>query len=112
MNPGKLNRKIVIQARTVTKDATGSRVETWADSANAWAEIVKQTGKETVPADADRNSDSRQFRIHYRSFLIGADATTKYRILYQYRFYDISGIEEEGVKNKMLISATATQAIS
>lgn len=32
MNPGKLDRRITIQSRVMSKDATGARVETWADA--------------------------------------------------------------------------------
>ena len=107
MNPGKLNRRIVLQVRTVSKDATGSRVETWADSATVWAELVKQTGNESTPADSERFTDSRQFRIRHRSL-----DPANYRILYQSKFFDITGITEEGVKTTMVLDAVATQSIT
>ena len=105
MNPGKLNRSVVIQARTISKDGTGSRVETWADSATVWAEAVKQSGKEATLADSDRSQDTRQFRIRHRAL-----TTTGHRLLYQSRFYDIAGITEEGIKTTLLLDAVATQA--
>lgn len=107
MNPGKMNRRIVMQVRTVSKDATGSRVETWADSATVWAEAVTQKGNEGTLADADRFQDSRQFRIRYRSL----DPSNN-RILYQSKFYNIKGITEEGIQTGLLIDAIATQSIT
>ena len=112
MNPGKLNRRIVLQARTLTRDSTGSRVETWADSASPWAELVKTSATEITPADADRSADTCQFRVRYRSFLATPDAASNYRILYQSRFFNISGITQEGVKTSLLIDARAIQKIS
>ena len=107
MNPGKLNRRIVIQVRTLTKDAAGGRVMTWADSATTWAELVTHRGAESVVADSDRAIESRQFRIRYRAI-----ATDTHRILYQSKFYDIRSITEEGIKTTLLLDAVATQGIS
>ena len=106
MNPGKLNRRLDIQTRTASKDATGSIVSNWADSAKVWAELVTQRGREAVIADSDRNQSTVQFRIRHRTI-----TTTDHRILYQSRFYDITGITEEGLKNTLLLDAVATQAI-
>lgn len=107
MNPGKLNRRLTIQVRTLTKDATGSSVETWVDqSPKAWAEAVKQSGKEATIADADRNQDARQWRIWHRELTTG-----NHRISYKSRVYDITGITEEGIKTTILLDTVATQSI-
>ncbi len=107
MNPGKLDRRIVIQVRTKSKDATGSRVETWADHATVWAEYVKHRGAPSVLADADRNQDIQQFRIRYRSI-----TPQNHRILYRSKFYDIQGVSEIGREEFLMIDTVATQAIS
>jgi SPP1 family predicted phage head-tail adaptor len=108
MNPGKLDRRIVLQVRVVSKDATGSRVETWADSATVWAEFVKQSGKESDLSDAERSQDFQQFRIRYRGTLNATD----YRILYRSKFYDITGLTEEGRTEFLLLDTVATQSVS
>lgn len=107
MNPGKLNRRVVIQVRTLTKDSTGSRVETWADSATVWAEAVIQRGSEALPSDSERFLDTRQFRIRTRTI----DPANN-RILYQSRFYDIRGVTEEGIHTTLLLDTVATQSIT
>lgn len=107
MNPGKLDRRIVLQKRVVSKDTTGTRVETWADESTVWAEFVVARGKEIVVADAERTSQVQQFRIRYRTL-----NASDYRILYRSKFYDITGITEEGRGNSLLIDTTATQSIS
>ena len=106
MNPGKLNRRLDIQARVASKDATGSIVSTWADSAKVWAELVTNRGREAAIADADRNQNAVQFRIRHRAI-----SPTDHRILYQSRFYNITGVTEEGIKNTLLLDAVATQGI-
>jgi SPP1 family predicted phage head-tail adaptor len=104
MNPGKLNRRIILQVRTLTKDATGSRVQTWADLAPVWAEQVKQTGKEASSADAENHQDTRQFRIRHRAI-----NEQDHRILYQSKFFNITGIIEEGIKTTLLLDVSATK---
>ena len=105
MNPGKMNRRIVIQSRAVTKDQASGRIETWADSATVSAELVTQRGNVINIADADRNQETAQFRIRYRTI-----NTSDNRILYKLRFYDIKGIAEEGIKNTLLLDTVATQS--
>lgn len=83
----------------------GGRVETWADSATVSAELVTQRGTVANIADADRNQQTSQFRIRYRTI-----STSDNRILYKLRFYDIKGIVEEGIRDKLLLETVATQS--
>jgi len=108
MNPGKMDRRVTFQTRTLTKDAAGGKVETWADAFDCWAEAVRIKQAEGITADADRNTEDRQFRIRYRSTI----ASGTHRIFYQLRFYDITGIEEEGRQEAMLITCRAVQALT
>jgi SPP1 family predicted phage head-tail adaptor len=107
-NPGKLDRRITIQARTLTKDAAGGRVETWADAFDCWAEDVRQIQREAITADADRAVTSRQFRIRYKSGL----ASGTHRVFYQLKFYDITGITEEGRQHMLLLDCQSLQALT
>ena len=107
MNPGKLDRRITVQVRTLTKDAVGGRVETWVDSFSCWAEAVRVRQTEATVADADRATEERQFRIRHRAGL----ASGTHRVFYQLRFYDITGIDEEGRQESLLITARAVQAL-
>lgn len=107
MNPGKLDRRITLQVRVVSKDATGSRVETWADSATVCAELVQARGSEAVKADSDRYQTSQQFRIRHRE-INPAD----FRVYYKSRFYDIQSVTEEGRRNSLLLDTVATQALT
>lgn len=107
MNPGKLDRRIVIQVRTLTKDATGTRVETWSDHATVWAQYVQHRAGASVIADTDRTQDDQQFRIRTRAI-----NPTDHRILYRSKFYDIKSVSDEGRGEYLLIDAVATQSIS
>lgn len=108
MNPGAMDRRIMVQRRDVTRDAAGGVIETWVDQFHLWTEIPKQQGGETLIADGDRASDTRQFRIRYREGI----ASDTHRIEYQSRFYDIRHIAEEGRRNRLLITAVWNQSIT
>ena len=107
MNPGKLDRRITLQVRVVSKDGAGGRVETWADSATVCAELVQARGSEATKADSDRYQTSQQFRIRYRAL-----DPANYRILYKSRFYDIQAVTEEGRQTTLLLDTIATQALT
>lgn len=104
MNPGSLNRRLTLQSRTLSKDAVGGRVESWADVAQIWAEQLTQTQRENIVADAERNQDTRRFRIRYRSI-----TTEGHRLVYQGRKYDLIGIEETGIKDFLIVTCEAAR---
>ena len=108
MNPGKMNRRITIQVRTLTQDATGGRVETWADAFHCWAELVTSKAAESIVADSDRAQDTRQFRIRWKSGI----ASGTHRVLYQLAFFDITGITEEGIKTALILDCRSVQSLS
>jgi SPP1 family predicted phage head-tail adaptor len=106
-NPGKLNRRLTVQSRTFTRDATGGVVETWADAYPVWAELVNHSQDEKLVSDADRNIDTKQFRIRYKTGL----ASGSHRVLYQLKFYDIESVTEEGIRDRLLLKCRAAQAL-
>jgi len=111
-NPGKMDRRIAIQRRTITQDAAGGNVETWSLQANAWAEKVDQHGKESEIANADRAEDETQFRVRYKSFLEGVTSASGYRITYKGQTFDITHVKEGGRRDTQLITSKTTEGIS
>jgi SPP1 family predicted phage head-tail adaptor len=107
MTPGKLNRRITIQRRTASKDAVGGKTDTWATFREVWAELVQQKGNVGIVVNAEKATHQTQWRIRFISELNEQD----FRIFYQGRYYDLGGIEPEGLKVSQLISTTQTQAV-
>jgi SPP1 family predicted phage head-tail adaptor len=107
MTPGKLNRRLTIERRTVSKDAVGGKVDTWATFRLVWAELVIQRGGTSIVTSADRVTHNTQWRIRHIEGFNEQD----FRIVYQGRYYDINLIEPIGIKTEMLVSTTQTQAI-
>lgn len=91
MNPGFLDRRVMIQARTLTQDATGSDVETWANSAQVWASFRPSTAAEATAGEAERTHDRAKFVIRHRSI-----NSLTHRITYAGKIWNIVGMSEIG----------------
>ena len=111
-NPGKMDRRIKIESRTLTQDGAGGNVEGWAVIADAWAEQVNQSGKESETADADRAESSTTWRVRYKSFFDGVSASSNYRLTYKGEVFNITHAKEEGRQNTHILTTTATEGIS
>ncbi len=84
-----LDRRITIERRTVTKDATyGSAVTTWTEVARVWAEVrdALPSRAESVQTDAAQSVRQARIRIRYRE---GLDASM--RVRYGQRILQIVG---------------------
>jgi len=88
-NPGDLDRRVVLQAKTVTKDAFGGAVESWADAGSRWAQKIDRGAREFRAAGVTNAEVTTVFRMR------GFDGiTTHHRISYGGQFYEIVGIVE------------------
>jgi SPP1 family predicted phage head-tail adaptor len=109
---GKLDRRITIQKRTLTKDVMGGNVETWADHASAWAERLDKSGKESAVADAGRSQAGIDWRIRFNPLLRGLTGASGYRVEYGGAFYDIHHVTEEGRRDGMILKTLATEGLT
>ena len=103
-----MNRRLQVQSRTMTKDAAGARSEAWVNSFKCWAELMTHKAAERVLGDSERTVDEKNFRIRYQSTLTAGT----HRILYQLKFYDIIGITEEGIRDRMVLTCRAVQSLT
>ena len=108
LEAGRLDRRITIQVKTVTPDATGQRIESWSDLATVWAEVKPLGGREFFAARQISAEQTTRFRIRYR-----ADITREMRLIYPVPdgdTYDIQSAEEDrrfGRREALLITAVA-----
>jgi SPP1 family predicted phage head-tail adaptor len=107
MNASNLDRRIKVQVRSVSQDQSGGRVETWTDSFDAWAELVRQVGGESEIAGADKPSETAIFRIRY----VNSIASNTHRISWNSKIYDILHIAEEGRRDGLLITCRTILSI-
>lgn len=95
MRLGKLDRRITIQQKTVSRTALGDESESWATLAAVWAEVVPTSGREYFNAQSQQMTGSKYTRFRIR-YLASASKDTELRVLYDDETYDIKHIAEVG----------------
>jgi SPP1 family predicted phage head-tail adaptor len=99
---GKSDRRITIQRATETTNGYGEKVATWATLITVWAELQKTSGaKEAIANRQDTAAKQLVFKI--RSSTDSRGVTTKDRLVYDGKYFDITGIEEQGRNDQLLI---------
>ncbi len=107
-NPGRLDRRIAIQQNTPTQDSAGQPIDSWADLATVWAEVVPVSGSETFQAKQVGAEAVAKFRIRYRS-----DIVRKMRVVYDSDNYDISdAAEDRRFERRQYLLITAVARVS
>lgn len=102
MFAGKLDRRIVIQAKTSTQDAYGSVSDTWASFAEVWAQYLSGAGNELFTAAQVYADTQGRFRIRYIDGI-----TTEHRVLYNGNYYDILSVDEIGRREGLELKVKA-----
>lgn len=92
MRAGRLDRRITIQRKTVTQSDSGEEIVTWVDVATVWAEKVNLRGSERFAAQEILGHTLQMFRIRWS--IAVKELTTKHRILFDGRYYDITDVRE------------------
>lgn len=87
MHAGNLNRQIIVQKRTDTRQPGGGRVPTWADFVKVWADILTPTGKQQGLSNQQLNIVTTSFRVRFRS-----DIDASMRIIYDGEVFDIQAV--------------------
>ena len=93
MDPGKLDRRIVIQSTTQTRETDGGIIDTWGTYATRSASITY------TRAAGESNEVGRKTSIYQVLFTVRSDTTTraittKMRISYDSKFWDIRAVSE------------------
>lgn len=98
MKSGLLDRRIVIQNATETRDSYGFVSTVWGTHLTVWANWVHNTGNET-DRDKNKNVDvSGHFRTYYHSTI-----NENMRIIYNSEYYKITQIKEIQRQDGLLI---------
>lgn len=91
MNPGKLDRRITIQSRAITRDELGAAIGTYADWRTVSAAKEDRGGSESGLAESIRGQTTTVFKIRYLAGL-----TLAHRIVYAGAPFDIVSVQEIG----------------
>jgi len=85
---GVLRHLVQLQTPVQLQDPiTGAMVDTWANVAKIWAEIVPSSAREFVAAGAEQSEVRGRATIRYRT-----DVNAKMRIVYRNKTYAILGV--------------------
>lgn len=93
-----LRQKIRIQSATETQDSFGAISTTWSTFADVYADIMPIRGNEFFIVHQEKSQATIKFTIRYLSGL-----TTKHRILYDSRVFDIESIINIKERNREMI---------
>lgn len=91
MLAGKLDRKITIQERTLTQNATGEAETAWSTFTEAWAQKLDMAGREYFTAQQVNSEITTKFKTRHIDGL-----NMEMRISYDGLIYDIINIAELG----------------
>jgi len=95
---GKLRHKIVIQTSTEANNSLGEPIQTWTTFATVRAGVSPLAGRETFRLDQVSADSDVKFTIRHLD-----SVTTKMRISYDSRIFDIQSIANVNERDRMLI---------
>lgn len=101
---GALDRKIVIEQPTVTRNAIGEATKAWSTFATVFASVTPTTAREYRGAQSIRSVKMTSFIVRYLSGL-----REDMRISFDSRYYRITGINEVGRKEGLEVFAESIQ---
>lgn len=85
---------------TATRDAIGGIVEAWTVYATVWAQVRQATGREAWYRQQTNASGAWTIGIRYR-----ADVTTKHRVVYDGRTFEVRAVTDEDQRRRYLLLA-------
>ena len=87
-NPGKLNKRVVIQQPSTLKDDYGQSImDAWEDFKTVWAEVSPIVGREYFAAETVNSEITHKVRLRYRTGI-----TPDMRIKYGDRILSIQSV--------------------
>lgn len=101
---GRLDRRITLQRKTVTRSASGEPSETWATLAAVWAHKLPMTGREFYTAAGAQiaSEETARWRIRWLAGL-----TVQDRILEGAKVWEIRNVAEIGRAEGVELTAQA-----
>lgn len=105
LDAGALDRRIVIQRATVTRDAMNEQVQTWATLGAVWASATPVRDGERFADGEVRSLITMRFQVRWSQRIASLDERD--RIVFDGRTYDIHGVKEIGRRVGLEISAAA-----
>lgn len=87
---GRLNQRVTLQSKSVTRDAMGGEVITWVDVATVWADVKPLSGKALIAAQQAMSEVTASIFIRLRT-----DVADDWRVVHGTKIYAISAIIDD-----------------
>ncbi|PKN97757.1 MAG: head-tail adaptor protein [Chloroflexi bacterium HGW-Chloroflexi-5] len=97
LRAGSLSQRITIQQPTVTYDAYNTEIQSWQTFATVWSLKKCQITREFYSAQKVNAEATDLFIIRFMQGI-----TTKMRISYNGRIYNILGVDDQGGKREII----------
>lgn len=107
MDPGQLNKKVLILAPTLTYGSNGEPINTFGNYGYRWMKIEPLTGDENIMIDADMAISNAKFTMRYNS-----DIDEEYRFSWNSQIWDIENISIIGKNQWMECICKTTTPLS
>lgn len=91
MDASRLDRRIRLEQRAVTRADDGSETSAWSLVAEVWAQVVPLRGQERYGAGAEQPERDARVRIRWRPGI-----SAGMRVVYEDRAWDIQAVLEVG----------------
>ena len=98
MRSEKLDRRLIIEQWSESRDTYGQEVRTWSTLATVWAGVKLNVGKENFVSKEKVKERIVDFKIRFRT-----DLNNEMRLIYESNYYEIEDIVELGREEGLLI---------
>lgn len=97
LHPGKLDRRVVLRYKSVTRDAMGGEVVEWVNAATVWASNAPLSGGRMYSAEAKHYDSSLQYTIRHRT-----DVEAGWRLVHGDDVFEITFTDPGESRNQYL----------
>jgi len=94
---GRLTQRVILQSKSVARDAMGGETITWVDAATVWAEIRPLRGRDLVAAQQAASEVSARITVRYRT-----DVQSDWRVKHGTDLYDILAVVDPMARHEVL----------
>lgn len=108
MRAGKLDRRITIQRQLTEQNSHGEEIVTWQDVGTVFAQKIDNRGDERYASHQFIGDADTRFRVRWSHRSL--QTTTKHRIWFDGRAFDITAVREIGRREGVEIDCVARGA--
>jgi len=87
LNAGDINQRVIVQAATESRGATGEVTKTWTTALTVWASIRPLSGRELLQAQQVQADVTHRVRMRHNTTV-----TTSHRLLFGTRILEINSV--------------------